>query len=409
MGELSMPRRTIYVRDEDEALFDRLAADGKLSAVIARAVKADQTAETGPLPPRAPVPEALTLFHNDAGKLLEFTVEPLTERTFSSIQTLLAIDPVRLETGRSLVPFLDPNQGSPILEAVGRIRSRLAVELGFVLPGVRFQDSARLGPEEYVVHIREVEVGRGSLHMDRLLAVSPRRKAFRMAGIRTQDPTYGLPAVWIEPAQRADAEARGLLPFEPVEVLATHLTHLAQIHAHSLLGFQEMDSLLAPLRETHPALLEAALPDAASRVRLWHVLTGLLREQVSIRDLPLIVESLLDASDDPLEAARRQLRAVICHSLYARDGALEVVALDEALETQAGEGALDDGDRTTVLSAMSSICDEGRGVVLLTRPTTRRFWRDAVASAVPAVTVLSSAEIPDGRALRVLQTVGRGA
>ncbi|MHB2020564.1 MAG: FHIPEP family type III secretion protein [Candidatus Xenobia bacterium] len=257
-----MPKRTIYVRDEDEAIFDKLAEQGSLSAVIARAVKGEQ---------------------------VEFTVEKPDgpARGNTTLAGLMQMDPLVLELGRDLVPLVDPQQGAPLLEKVTAVRRRLALDLGFVMCGVRFRDDKDLPPNEYVIRVRNREAGRFELQPGRFLAVGS--KVSRLKGKRTTVPWTGHTGVWLE--QGEDAE--GVTVLDTASAAIAHLEFLAREHIVALLGLQEVDLLLAPLRKTHPALVSAAIPEVVTMVQLWQLLRALLHEHVSIRDLVQILETIL--------------------------------------------------------------------------------------------------------------------
>ena len=159
-----------------------------------------------------------------------------------SVVQLMQVDAISLEVGRGLLSLVDPNQGAKLLERVTSIRRHVAMELGIVVPGVRFRDNLQLKPNTYVIKIKEIEVAQGEVQVNQFLAIGPEEKLKNLRGTRTVDPTYGMPGVWISPEQRGDAERLGCMIFDPVSVVATQLTEVVRSHAAELLGRQEVQA-----------------------------------------------------------------------------------------------------------------------------------------------------------------------
>lgn len=288
----------------------------------------------------------------------------------------LLLDPLVLELAPNLVSL-----AVPLIERMGSVRRHLAKELGIAMPGVRFVDQTQLPPGTYRILIRGVEVARDAVQLERILAVGR-----GLPGVPTLDPTYGLPAAWLDEPERAQAESLGAWLFDCVSVIATHLTERVRTYAHRLLGIEDVHELLQGLRA--PRLLEAALPHPHSVVRLRAVLRYLLEEQVSIRDLVLILETLADHPDasveEAAEAVRRQLGAAICQQYANSEKRLSAVVLT-ALEP---EGEL----LARLLPELERLQDKGLQPILLVpdglRPTFRRLFRGRAG-----VVVLAQSEV----------------
>lgn len=405
-----MARRTIYVRDEDESLFDTLAQSGNLSAVIARAVKAEHAAEK-------PAPgsdlQSLTLFQKEGGRLLSFSVDPPEDAVRpSSVVYLMQVDPLTLEVGKDLLHLFDPQRGAVLLERVTSIRRHIAVECGFVLPGIRFRDNLQLKPNGYRICVREVEVARGEIEVGSLLAVGTAAKSSRLKGMKTVDPTYGMPGLWIRPDQKEDAVEAGLLVFNEESVIATHLTEVVRVHADEILGYEETEALIDQLRKTHARLLAAVIPAYITMEMLWQVLQGLLRERVCIRDLTAILEGMLARGaalrdvNDGIETARLALRRQICREYTNREGEISVLTLDPDFETRLMTESPSVDDVQLVSEEVARLNSPEAIAILLCEPASRPRVRDIIRRSADTAVVLSRAEIIRGTRLKILGTIG---
>ncbi|CAN0311009.1 unnamed protein product, partial [Phaeothamnion confervicola] len=255
-----------------------------------------------------------------------------------SVVQLMQVDPISLEVGRGLLSLVDPNQGAKLLERVTSIRRHVAMELGIVVPGVRFRDNLQLKPNAYVIKIKEIEVAQGEVQVNQFLAIGPEEKLKNLRGTKTVDPTYGMPGVWISPEQRGDAERLGCMIFDPVSVVATQLTEVVRSHAADLLGRQEVQALIDTIKKTHPAVVKDVVPDALSLGEVQKVLQNLVKERVSIRDLVSILETLADnvhMTKDPemlTEFVRVALSRTICKEYMNNEGTINVITLDPQIE-----------------------------------------------------------------------------
>jgi len=259
-----------------------------------------------------------------------------------SVEDLLKLDELALEVGYSLVPLVDQNQGGQLLARVKALRQNLAQQLGFIVPPVHITDNVRLKPREYVIALRGVEVARWEMFQDHMMAISSEGSPRPLPGTPTKEPAFGVAAVWIPAALQNQALASGYAVVDQTSVLATHLAEVVKQHAHELLSRQEVKRLLDRMAESHPKLVEELVPKILSLGEVQKVLQQLLREQVSIRDLPAILEALLDAAPatkNPValvEAVRQSLGRALVRPLLSENGGLRVVTLDHALEEELG-------------------------------------------------------------------------
>ena len=332
------------------------------------------------------------------------------------LESVLKLDEISLEVGYSLVALVDQKQGGQLLARIKALRRHLATELGFIVPSIHIMDNMRLKPREYMIKLRGAEVARGETYQDWLLAISSGPNPPELEGVDTKEPAFGVPAKWIAPKLRDRAIAAGYAVVEQTSAIATHLSEVIRRHAHETLTRQETKRLLDALAETQPKLVEELVPRVLSLGEAQKVLQQLLREQVSIRDLPTILETLLDAAAVnrnlvPLvEAVRQALGRAVVAPFLQEDGKLKVLALDPAVEdeiTRAFEAqAQAPAGRSTALQTtfLQRIVEGLRKVagpqldvaapVLLCNSPARFHLRRLLEPFVPRVTVLSPAEVP---------------
>src|SRR5690606_13580780 len=202
-------------------------------------------------------------------------------RSPESVISLLSVDPIEFEFGYGLIPLADTQQGGDLLDRIIMIRRQCALELGLVVPVIRIRDNIQLKPNEYVIKIRGNTVARGELLLNHYLAMSPGYDDDSIMGIETQEPAFGLPALWIDEATRERAELSGYTVVDPPSVVATHLTEVIKRHAHELLGRQETKLLVDNVKESYPALLDELIPNVLSIGDVQKVLAKLLKEKIS--------------------------------------------------------------------------------------------------------------------------------
>ena len=350
------------------------------------------------------------------------------------VENYLAVDQMELEIGYALIPLVDANQGGDLLERITLLRRQCASELGIVVPPIRIRDNILLKPAQYVMRIKGVEIGNGELMTGCYLAMDPGGVTRKLSGIATREPAFGLPALWITETQKEAAELAGYTVVELPAVLATHLTEVIRSHAHEILTRQDVRSLVDNVKASHPTVVEELIPSLLAYGEVQKVLENLLRERVSIRDLPTILETLADhakAVKDPLiltEHVRLSLARSLCKQLSDSDGVLPVLALDPGLEQvlDASVQATDRGPRMMVrpevvgrlLDALrphvEAMTAAGETPAVVCAPTLRPHLRKLLEGAFPQLSVLSYAEIVPGVSVRSRGTVqaldaGRGS
>jgi flagellar biosynthesis protein FlhA len=353
----------------------------------------------------------------------KFTEEPATgtaaaaaagekKPAADSVEDLLKLDELSLEVGYGLVALVDKNQGGQLLARVKALRQNLAQQLGFIVPPVHITDNVRLKPKEYDIALRGVEIARWELHQDNLLAISSEGSPRPLAGIATKEPAFGVAAVWIAPALQNQALASGYAVVDQTSVLATHLAEVVKQHAHELLTRQETKRLLDRLAESHPKLVEELVPKVLSLGEVQKTLQQLLREQVSIRDLSTILETLLDlapTNKNPVllvEAARQTLARALVQPLLTEGGSLRVVTLDRSLEEELGRAfggaappgmALQPPFARRILDGLRRLAGEQVAVaspVLMCSTPARYHLKRLLEPFLPKVVVLSPLEVP---------------
>lgn len=338
--------------------------------------------------------------------------EPRKER----IQDLLQLDAVELEVGMALLPLIDLQRGAELPGRVTTLRKQLASELGVVLPSVHLKDDLRLDPNDYRIKLRGIEVGRGQIYADRLMALDPSGTAPTFEGLPGKDPAFGLAAVWIATAQRGQAESMGLTVVDPSAVITTHLSELLRRNAHELLGRQEVQELLAACAKEAPKLVEDTVPGQVTLGELVRVLRGLLREGISVRDLRTILEAVADAvprSKDTnflVEQARRRLARQITSRVADPSGVVRALTLDRPTEdalrstlgNSEGEAALaPDLERARALmrsleTRVSTLTASGHPAVVLAPPDLRKPLFDFACRFLPELQVITARELVPG-------------
>ena len=331
-----------------------------------------------------------------------------------SVEDLLKLDELSLEVGYGLVPLVDQNQGGQLLARVKALRQNLAQQLGFIVPPVHITDNVRLKPREYVIALRGVEVARWEMLQDHLMAISSEGSPRPLPGTATREPAFGVAAIWIAPGLQNQALTSGYAVVDQTSVLATHLAELVKQHAHELLTRQETKRLLDRLAESHPKLVEELVPKILSLGEVQKVLQQLLREQVSIRDLPAILETLLDvapSSKNPIvlvESVRQSLGRALVRPLLSEMGGLRVVTLDHALEEELGRAfnaqapalpgnGLQPPFARRIVDGMRQLAGEQIAVaspVLLCSTPARYHLKRLLEPFLPKVVVLSPLEVP---------------
>ena len=336
------------------------------------------------------------------------------------------VDPIGLEVGYRLVPLVDKQQGGPLMTRIKGVRKKLSQELGFLIPPVHIRDNLSLSPSSYRIALMGSTVGAGEIHAECDLAINPGQVTGTIAGIETKDPAFGLPAIWIEPGQRDQAQTMGYTVVDASTVVATHLSQLLQTHAHELLSYEDVQRLLDKLAKTAPKLVEDLVPKTLSLGVIHKTLQTLLEEKIPIRDLRTIVETLAEHGPRSQDSGaltavvRAALGRSIIQNISGLAPELAVITLDpsleqllqQALHTEAGGTAVEPSlaDRMHQALKESTARQEAMGqpAVLLV-PTTLRPWvARFVRHTIPGLHVLAYDELPQDKQVKVVASIGQG-
>lgn len=327
-----------------------------------------------------------------------------------NVLSLLNIDPIELEFGYALIPLADINQGGDLLDRVVMIRRQFAIDLGLIVPIVRLRDNIQLSPNEYSIKIKGVKVASGILKPDYYLAMNPGTVEDKIDGIPTVEPAFGLPATWIPEHMKDTAEEMGYTVVDVPSVIATHLTEIIKRHAHELLGRQDVQTLINNLKESYPSLVEELVPKTLSLGEVQKVLSNLLRENVPIRDLVTIFETLADYSsvthdtDILTEYVRQALYRVITQR-FITEKFINVVTLDREIEetitnsikhTETGNFITINPEITRkIIEKLADVIRKNNIQIplVLTSPVVRLYFRRLIENHLPNVIVLSYNEL----------------
>ncbi|MEC5318467.1 flagellar biosynthesis protein FlhA [Brenneria populi subsp. brevivirga] len=330
-------------------------------------------------------------------------------------------DPLGMEVGYRLIPMVDFQQDGELLGRIRSIRKKFAQEMGFLPPVVHIRDNMELQPASYRILMKGVEVGHGEAHPGRWMAINPGNAVGDLPGDVTQDPAFGLSAVWIENALKEQAQAQGYTVVEASTVVATHLNHLISLHASELFGRQEAQQLMDRVAQEMPKLAEDFIPGVVTLTTLHKVLQNLLSEHVSIRDMRTILETLAEhapVQPDPYElttVVRVALGRAITQQWFPGESELQVIGLDGSLERlllQAlqGGGGLEPGLADRLLNQAKQALQRqemlGAPPVLLVNHSLRALLARFLHRSLPNMAVLSNLEISDNRQIRMTSIIG---
>ncbi|MFZ5966574.1 MAG: flagellar biosynthesis protein FlhA [Bacillota bacterium] len=325
---------------------------------------------------------------------------------------LLQVDPIELEFGYGIIPLADPNQGGDLFDRLVMIRRQCALELGIVVPMIRLRDNIQLEPNQYVIKIKGVEVSDGNIVFDHYLAMNPGTAEGSLMGIDTVEPAFGLPAKWISEDEREKAEIYGYTVVDPSSVISTHLTEIIKRHSHELLGRQEVKALIDNVKEHHNALVDELVPKILSLGEIQKVLSNLLREGISIRDMITILETLADYGSisrdtDVLTEYVRQSLARAITKQFIDGKRAKVITLEQSLEQRIMESIqqtehssylnLDPVFAQSVLNNVAQqvhkLMSMGEQPIILTSPIVRFYFKKLTEQLAPDLIVLSYNEI----------------
>jgi flagellar biosynthesis protein FlhA len=358
---------------------------------------------------------------------LEPKVEPPkpVEAKEEPISASLAIDDVKLELGYGLLNLINDLDGHRLTDQIRALRKTLAAEFGFVMPPVRILDNMRLNNQGYAIRIKEMEIGTGEVRLGKLMAMDPRGGQVELPGEHVREPAFGLPATWIEESLREEAAFRGYTTVDPATVLTTHLTEILKENMPDLLSYSEVQKLLKDLSADEKKLVEDLIPAVATASTVQRVLQALLRERVSIRDLPTILEGIAEAAPHTasiiglVEQVRARLGRQICWANRADDGSVPIVTLSPDWETAFAEALIGQGDDKQLALAPSKLQEfiravretferaalQGESPVLLTSPLVRPYIRSIVERFRGQTVVLSQNEIHPKARLKTVGTI----
>ncbi len=348
---------------------------------------------------------------------------PVTPSTEASWEDVVPVDLLGLEVGYRLIPMIERNQASDLLTRIKGVRKKFANEVGFLPPAVHIKDNLELRPNGYRVTLKGAVIGEGEAFPERFLAINPGHAMGQLSGTPTQDPAFGLPAVWIDGGRRDEAQVAGYTVVDAATVIATHLNHLMGVHASKLLGRAEVQQLLDHLAKYAGKLAEEVVPKLLPIAALQKVLQNLLDESVHVRDLRTIVENLAEnapRSQDPAELTREvriALAPAIVDQIYGHARELDVIAFDPNLENLLSQalapgaaGALEPGVADLVVKATSDAAarQETAGVpaCLLVPDRIRVPVARLLRKGAPRLRVLGHAEIPDTHSIRIGRIIG---
>ena len=353
----------------------------------------------------------------DVGKPKEDVEEP--------ISTALTIDEVKIELGYALLTLINDLEGRRLTDQIRALRRSLAQEYGFVMPSVRILDNMRLPNQGYAIRIKEMEAGAGEVRLSSLMAMDPAGRQVELPGEHTREPAFGLPATWIDESLREEATFRGYTLVDPSTVLTTHLTEILKENMADLLSYAEVQKLLNELKGEEKKLVDELIPSVVTVTTLQRVLQTLLREKVSIRDLPAILEGLAEAAPHTtsvttlVEHVRTRLARQLCWANRGDDGALPIITLSPDWEQAFAESLIGPGEDKQLAMAPSRLQDfirnvrdvferaamSGENPVLLTGPQVRPYVRSIIERFRGQTVVMSQNEVHPKARLRTVGTV----
>ena len=330
-----------------------------------------------------------------------------------SVVNLLSMDPIEFEFGYGLIPLVDTNQGGDLLDRIVMISRQLAIELGMVIPVVRIRDNIQLQPNEYRLKIKGNEMANGELLLDHYLAMSPGTDDDVIVGIDTIEPSFGLPAKWITEDMKEEAEILGYTVVDPPSVVSTHITEIIKTNAYDLLGRQETKQLIDHFKEQYPILVEEVTPNPLSIGEVQKVLAKLLKENISIRNLPVIFETLADFgkvtsdSDVLAEYVRQALARQITNQYLQSNESLKVVTLSGKVEKTIADGvqqtehgnylAIDPIVSQNILESIAKQVEQvsimEQTPIILCSPAVRMYVRQLTERYFPQIPILSYNEL----------------
>ena len=331
------------------------------------------------------------------------------------------VDPLGLEVGYRLISLVDSAQNGELLGRIKSIRKKFAQDIGFLVPVVHIRDNLEIRPNAYVIRLKGVQIGHGEASPGQWMAINPGQVSATLPGTQTKDPAFGLPAIWIDGSLREQAQIYGYTVVDASTVVATHLNHLIHAHAAELLGRQEVQQLLDRIGKESPMLIEGLVPKTLSLTTVQKVLQNLLDEGVPIRDMRTILDVLAEHAPTVTDTTeltsliRLALGRAIVQQIFPGDEELQVIGLDASLDrvllqALTNSNGLEPGLADSLLretqSAMARQAQLGLAPVLVVQHPLRVLLARFLRRSLPQLKVLSHAEIPDTRTIKVTATLG---
>jgi flagellar biosynthesis protein FlhA len=341
------------------------------------------------------------------------------------LESLPILDILAIEVGYGLIPLVDAAQNGELLDRIKSIRHQMANEIGIIVPPVHIQDNMQLKPGQYSILLKGNEIAGGDLMTNYHLAMNPGSVDEEIDGIPTKEPTYGLPAFWIKDSAKESALAKGYTVVDLATVMTSHLSEIVKRHSFEFLGRQEVQQLLDNLKESHPKVVEELIPNLLPLGGVVKVLQNLLREQVPVRDLLAILETLADWApmtkdlDLLTEYARQALARTISKMHLAHDGTLPVLTLDHSIETAVAAAmqsteqgtlfALDPAVAQKIVNNLSNSMERSASLnyqpVVVCSAHIRGHFKKLVERFIPNITILSYDEIVNNIEIQSLGTL----
>lgn len=348
-----------------------------------------------------------------------------TKAKAETLESLLPVELVQLEVGYGIVSIVDAEQNGDLLERISHIRKQFALDWGIIIPSVRIKDNLELRPGGYSVKLKGVEIAKGELLPDHMMAMDPGTVIEQLEGIETKEPVFGLPALWITDDRKDEAQYNGYTVVDLSTIVATHLTEVLKANLSELFGRQELVKILDNFKEENPKIVTDLVPDIMPLGTVLKVLQNLLREGVSIRDLRTILETLAEygpASKDPealTEYARQALYRTITERIKSSQGDVPLFTLDRGLEETVARSIihtdhgtqlnLDPKVTQTILATLNEKIEEatsqGEKMVVLCSPVIRRHFKRLTEKFIPNMIVVSHNELSPEVNIRSLGTV----
>jgi flagellar biosynthesis protein FlhA len=342
-------------------------------------------------------------------------IAEIENREPENVMSLVSVETMEIEIGYGLIPLADESSGGDLLQRIASVRRQCAIEMGIVVQPIRIRDNLQLKTNEYVVKIRGTIVQKGELMPSMLLSMNPSGEGEDIQGIKIIEPTFGLPAVWINKDQREEAEIKGFTVVDPTTVMVTHLTETIKMHSYELLGRQEVKAIIDSMKEKYSAVVEELIPDLMTIGEVQKVLQNLLKEKVPIKDMVTILETLADNSKNSkdiellTEYVRISLGRTICNPLIGENNKLVVATLAPQVENLIANNiqksmkgsfpAVDPENTSKILDSIKNVLGsiyfpENQPAILVS-PKIRPAVRKLLEMVFPHVSVLSLNEVPN--------------